>query len=190
MCVPAEEALTIRDDVAFFEAVRGSDRQDRRLRPRRRPRRAEMDTAIKQIVSDAMAADGVIDIYAEAGMARPDLSLIDDDFIAQVPQSRRTEPADRDAQTPPQRRDHASRRAATLVTGREFSEMLNEAIRRYQNRTLDAAQVVAELVELAQALQARSRPRRRPGTCRGRAGVLRRRSAPTTPPCSNSATTR
>ena len=83
MCVPIRRRpLAIRDDVAFFEAVRGQiakiEGSDRR---RRRPAAPTLDTAIKQIVSEAMTGTGVIDIYAEAGLAKPDLSLIDDDFI-------------------------------------------------------------------------------------------------------------
>jgi type I restriction enzyme R subunit len=79
--VPSDEALKIRNDVAFFEAVRGqiakiegSDREG--VDPS-----VTLDTAIKQIVSEAMSGTGVIDIYEEAGLAKPDLSLIDDKFM-------------------------------------------------------------------------------------------------------------
>jgi type I restriction enzyme, R subunit len=81
VCVPSEEALAIREDVAFIEAVRasivkieGADREGVGAE-------AELDVAIKQIVSQHISGAGVIDIYAEAGMEQPDLSLIDEDFI-------------------------------------------------------------------------------------------------------------
>ena len=87
MCAPAEEALEIRDDVAFFDAVRaqiskaeGTDREGA-------DKGAELDTAIKQIVSDAMSGSGVIDIYEQAGLAKPDISLIDDNFVRNFPKS-------------------------------------------------------------------------------------------------------
>jgi type I restriction enzyme R subunit len=153
MCVPAEEALALRDDIAFFEAVRsqiakieGSDRAEG-------DPNAVLDTAIKQIVSEAMSGEGVIDIYAEAGLSKPDLSLIDESFIEKVRTSDR-----------PNLQIEMLKRLLTqeigavgkrnLVTGRAFSEMLATSVLRYQNRTLDAAQVVAELVELAEKLKA------------------------------------
>lgn len=153
MCVPSEEALAIRDDVAYFEAVRsqiskieGADRQGV-------DSSAALDTAIKQIVSEAMTGTGVIDIYAEAGLAKPDLSLIDESFIDRFKTSK----------TPNLQIEMLKRILAgeitrvskrNIVTGRQFSEMLSQSLLRYQNRTLDAAQVVAELVDLAQSLKA------------------------------------
>jgi len=152
MCVPSDEALAIRDDVAFFEAVRGqiskiegSDREG--VDPS-----VVLDTAIKQIVSEAMSGTGVIDIYAEAGLAKPDLSLIDDDFIEKFKKSKSP-----NLQIEMLKRilNDEIRRVGkrNIVTGRQFSEMLSQSILRYQNRTLDAAQVVAELVALAQTLK-------------------------------------
>ncbi|MGR7027221.1 type I restriction endonuclease subunit R [Geodermatophilus sp. URMC 62] len=152
MCVPAKEALAVRDDVAFFEAVRaqiakieGEDREGS-------DPSAVVDTAIKQIVSEAMTGTGVIDIYAEAGLEKPDLSLIDENFIDKVGKSDRP-----NLQIELLRRLLAGEIRAigrrNVVTGRQFSEMLEQTVLRYQNRTLDAAQVVAELVALAQHLK-------------------------------------
>ena len=152
MCVPTPEAMGIRDDVAFFEALRaqiskieGSDREGG-------DPAAALDTAIKQIVSEAMTGTGVIDIYAEAGLAKPDISLIDDAFVERFKTST----------TPNLQIEMLKRilsqeirqvRKRNIVTGRQFSEMLEQSLLRYQNRTLDAAQVVAELVDLANSLQ-------------------------------------
>jgi type I restriction enzyme, R subunit len=155
VCAPGEEALTIRDDVAFFEAVRSAmakiDGVDRRT-----DSSADLDTAIRQLVSDAMAGDGVIDIYAEAGLAKPDISLIDDDFVAQFSSA-----SNQNLQIEMVRRlindeiNITSRR--NVVAGRAFSEMLNDAIRKYQNRTIDAAQVMLELAAIAADMQAAAR---------------------------------
>jgi type I restriction enzyme R subunit len=82
MCYPSEAALKLKADVAFFEAVRsqigkieGSDREGA-------DPTAILDTAIQQILSEAMTGTGVIDIYEEAGLAKPDISLIDESFIS------------------------------------------------------------------------------------------------------------
>jgi type I restriction enzyme R subunit len=152
ICVPSAEALKIRNDVAFFEALRGqiakvegSDREGVDTS-------ALLDTAIKQIVSDAMSGTGVIDIYAAAGLAKPDLSLIDDKFIEKFKLSK----------NPNLQLELLKRLLAdeiriigrrNIVSGRQFSELLSSSILRYQNRTLDAAQVVAELVALAHQMK-------------------------------------
>jgi type I restriction enzyme R subunit len=100
-----------------------------------------------------MTGTGVIDIYAEAGLAKPDISLIDESFVSSFKKSK----------TPNLQIEMLKRILANeitrvsrrnIVTGRAFSEMLEQSLLRYQNRTLDAAQVVAELVDLAQSLKA------------------------------------
>ena len=152
MCVPSPAALKIRDDVAFFEAVRaqigkieGSDREDG-------DPNAALDTAIRQILSEAMTGTGVIDIYAEAGIAKPDLSLIDESFIAKFKTA--NNPNLQIEMLKKLLGDEIRRVGKrNIVTGKAFSEMLEASVLRYQNRTLDAAQVVAELVALAQALK-------------------------------------
>jgi type I restriction enzyme R subunit len=152
MCVPSHQALKLRDDVAFFEAVRSQIAKVEGVDREGRDPNAAVDTAIRQIVSDAMSGTGVIDIYESAGLARPDLSLIDDEFVAKFKKST----------TPNLQIEMLKRILANeitriskrnIVTGRAFSEMLEQSLLRYQNRTLDAAQVVAELVELANSLK-------------------------------------
>lgn len=152
MCVPSDQALAIRDDVAFFEAVRSQIGKVEGVDRESGDPNAALDTAIRQIVSEAMSGTGVIDIYEEAGLAKPDLSLIDDEFVAKFQRS----------STPNLQIELLKRILAkeitnisrrNIVTGRAFSEMLAQSILRYQNRTLDAAQVVAELVELANSLK-------------------------------------
>jgi type I restriction enzyme R subunit len=152
ICAATEQARSIRDDVAFFEAVRnqigkieGADRQGPGSD-------AEIDTAIQQIVSDAMSGAGVIDIYQEAGLARPDISLIDDDFVRRFQTS-----SNPNLQIELLKRllsDEITRVGRrNIVAGREFSDMLGESLLKYQNHTLDAAAVVAELAALAQHLK-------------------------------------
>jgi type I restriction enzyme, R subunit len=152
VCVPAEAALAIREDVAFIKAVRasiakieGTDREGVDIE-------AELDVAVKQIVSEHISGTGVIDIYAEAGMEQPDLSLIDEGFIDKFRQSDR-----------PNLQIEMLKRLLSdeiqlvgkrnLVAGRAFSEMLAGSMLRYQNHALDAAAVVAELVALAKQLK-------------------------------------
>ncbi len=152
MSVPNPKAMALRDDVAFFQAVRASISKLEGTDSSGRSAGAELDTAIKQVLSEAMAGGGVIDIFAEAGMDRPDLSLIDDEFIEKVRKSPRP-----NLQIEMLRRlineELGKIGKRNIVAGRQFSEMLQKALLAYQNRSIDAAQVVAELVELAKHLK-------------------------------------
>lgn len=149
----SEEAEAIRDDVAFFDAVRqsiakieGADRESA-------DDDAALDTAVRQIVSHHMAGSGVIDIYEEAGLGKPDISLIDDGFAKQFESAE-----NQNLQLEMIRRlinqEVKVIAKRNVVAGRQFSEMLAEALNRYQNRAIDAAQVVAEIVEIAKQIKA------------------------------------
>lgn len=152
ICAGTPEAEDLKGDAAFFEAVRGQLSKMESSDPRVNPQ-AELDTAIRQIVSDAMTGVGVIDIYAEAGLSKPDLSIIDDEFIARFKSSDR-----KNLQLEMLKRllssEIARIRKRNIVASKQFSEMLSESLLRYQNRTLDSAQVIAALAELARQMTA------------------------------------
>ncbi|MBX3310434.1 MAG: type I restriction endonuclease subunit R [Cryobacterium sp.] len=161
--VPASDSASrIRDDVAFFDAVRTAIAKIENAGRGATDTGAELDTAIRQIVSENMTGTGVVDIYAEAGIANPDISLIDEAFVKKVTDSDRP-----NIQMEALKRLLNSEIRAiakrNLVKGREFSEMLNASLLRYQNRSLDTAAVVAELVQLAQALKAEQERGRQTG---------------------------
>jgi len=145
------EADAIRDDVAFFDAVRQSIAK---LEADRTPDgEAVLDLAVRQIVSEHMTGSGVIDIFAEAGLDRPDISVIDDEFRRKFEASEM-----KNLQLEAVRRLIASEvriiGRRNVVAGRKFSEMLADALNRYQNRAITAAQVMVEIVEIAKAIQA------------------------------------
>ena len=149
LAVPNEEALSIRDDVAFFQAVQSvlAKRAPADARPEE-----ELDHAVRQIISRAVASEGVIDIFAAAGLEKPDISILSDEFLAEV-------------QGIPQRNlavellqkllkgELAIRRRKNIVQARSFAEMLEQTLHRYQNRTVETAQVIEELIQLARELR-------------------------------------
>ncbi|NHN55994.1 type I restriction endonuclease subunit R [Calidifontibacter sp. DB0510] len=152
--VPASDAATaIRDDVAFFDAVRAAIAKIEGAGRGATDAGAELDTAIRQIVSENMTGTGVVDIYAEAGIANPDISLIDDAFVKKISESDRPN-IQMEALKRLLNAEIRAIAGRNLVKGKQFSEMLNASLLRYQNRSLDTAAVVAELVRLAQALKA------------------------------------
>lgn len=149
LAVPHDDALEIADDVAFFQAVRSvliktsaSGQQAR----------DDLDHAIRQIISRAISSDEVVDIFAAAGLKKPDISILSDDFLA-------------DVQAMPQKNlalellrkllnDEIKTRSRThLVQSRSFAEMLERTIRTYQNRATTTAQVIEELIELAKEMR-------------------------------------
>jgi len=145
LAVPHTEALRIRDDVAFFQAVRVV--LAKRVPGDARPEE-DLDHAVRQIISRAVAPEGVIDVFAAAGLDKPDISILSDEFLAEV-------------RGIPQRNlavellqkllkgELATRRRKNVVQARSFAEMLEQTIRRYQNRAIEAAQVIEELIQLA-----------------------------------------
>jgi len=149
LSVPNEEALRIRDDVAFFQAVRavlakgasGERKTDE-----------ELDHAIRQIVSKAMVSDEVVDIFAAAGLKKPDISILSDDFLAEVrgmPQRNLAVELLRKLLSGEIR----TRLRRNVVQARSFAELLEQAVRRYQNRAIETAQVIEELIKLAKDMR-------------------------------------
>ena len=149
LAVPHEDALRIRDEVDFFQTVRSvlSKRATGDVRPEE-----ELDHVVRQIISRAVASEGVIDVFAAAGLQNPDIAILSDDFLAEV-------------RGMPQRNlavellqkllkgELATRRRKNVVQARSFAEMLEQTLRRYQNRTVEAAQVIEELIQLAKDMR-------------------------------------
>ena len=149
LAVPHEDAIRIRDDVAFFQAVRAvlAKRAPADARPEE-----ELDHAVRQIISRAVASEGVVDIFAAAGLEKPDISILSEEFLAEV----RDMPQRNLAVELLQkllRGELARRRQKNVVQARSFAEMLEQTIRRYQNRAVEAAQVIEELIQLARDLR-------------------------------------
>ena len=149
LAVPHHEALRIRDDVGFFQAVQGA--LAKRVSGDARPDE-ELDSAVRQIISGAVAAEGVVDIFAAAGLDKPDISILSDEFLAEVRGMPRRNLAVELLQKL-LNGELAARRSRNVVQARSFSEMLEQTMRRYQNRAIEAAQVIEELIELAREIR-------------------------------------
>ncbi len=111
-----------------------------------------LDLAVRQIISRAVAPDGVLDIFAAAGLKKPDISILSDEFLAEV----RAMPHRNLAVELLQKLlkgEVATRHRKNLVQARSFSEMLERSLRRYQNRSIEAAQVIEELIQLAKEMR-------------------------------------
>jgi type I restriction enzyme R subunit len=150
-----DEALAIRDDVKFFTDVRGYIvKLDKQGKPEDAGRGGseELDTAIAQLVSEAVTGDSIIDIYAEAGIEKPELSILSDEFLDKIAASEKP-----NLQMELLRKLLSDQirtlRRTNVVQSKRFSELLEGAINRYQNRALTTAEIIAELVALAKEMR-------------------------------------
>jgi len=149
LAVPHEEALRIRDDVGFFQAVRNvlNKSAEQQAKPE-----YEMEAAIRQLVSAAIMTDGVVDIFSAAGLKKPDISILSDEFLAEVshlPQKNLAVELLRKLLNDEIR----TRARRNLVKSRLFSDLLEASLRKYQNRAIQAAQVIEELIGLAKQIR-------------------------------------
>ncbi|MEK6287887.1 MAG: type I restriction endonuclease subunit R [Acidobacteriota bacterium] len=149
LAVPHEEAMRIRDDVGFFQAVRAVLAKST---PGEHKTDEELDHAIRQIISKAMVSDEVVDIFAAAGLKKPDISILSDEFLAEV-------------RNMPQRNlaiellrkllsgEIKTRSRRNIVQARSFAELLEQSVRKYQNRAIEAALVIEEMIALAKQMR-------------------------------------
>jgi len=149
LAVPHERALAIRDDVGFFQAVRAALAKQGIGTG---PARADLDHAIRQIISKAVATDEVVDVFAAAGLKKPDISILSEEFLA-------------DVRSMPQRNlavellrkllagEIKTRERRNVVQARSFAELLEKAILKYQNRAIETAQVIEELIAIAREMR-------------------------------------
>ncbi len=149
LSVPHEETMRIRDDVGFFQHVRAA--LAKRAPGSAKPEH-EMDHAIRQIISRAIAPEGVVDIFAAAGLNKPDVSILSEEFLAEVQGMRHRNLAVELLQKL-LKGELATRRRKNLVEARSFAEMLEKTLLRYQNRAIEAATVIEELIQLARKMR-------------------------------------
>jgi type I restriction enzyme R subunit len=145
-----EEALRIRDEVSFFQTVKVA-----LVGPTLEKHQAEEDLnlAVRQIVSRAIVPERqVLDVFTAAGLEKPDISILSDQFLDEVrelPQKNVAVELLRKLLSD----EIKARRRKNVVEARSFAEMLEQAIRRYQNRSIESAAVIEELIELAKHMR-------------------------------------
>ncbi len=146
LSVPLEEALALRQEIVFFQTMRSLF--EKRESTNNQASSQDLQSAIQQLVERAVAPEGVIDIFAAAGLKKPDISILSESFLSEVRQM-------------PQRNlavellerlmkdEVKSGSKRNLVQSKKFSEKLTAALLKYQNRAIETAQVIEELIALA-----------------------------------------
>jgi type I restriction enzyme R subunit len=150
LAVPHERAIEIRDDVGFFQAVRAALLKS--ASGEKKKSAEEMDHAIRQIISRAVASEEVVDIFAAAGLKKPDISILSDEFLAEMKGM-----GQRNLAVELLRKlldnEIKVRSRKFLIQSRSFAELLEETLRKYRNRAIETAQVVEELIALAKEIR-------------------------------------
>ena len=150
LVVPHEEALDIKEEVGFFQVVRSQLVKTTETKGKEND---ELDSAINQIISKALVSDRVIDIFESAGIKKPDVSILSEEFLADV----KIIPHKNLAFEMLKKllnEEIKIRSKKNVVQARLFSELLDKAIKRYTNKAIEAAQVIEELIELAKKMKA------------------------------------
>lgn len=151
LSVPHLKAMEIKDEVGFFQTVKarltkfeptGSGKSD-----------DEIETAIRQIVDKAVVADGVVDIFDAAGIKKPDISILSDDFLEEVKGMKRENIA-LELLKKILSDEIKGRAKKNFIQSKKFSEMLENAIKKYQNNLITAAQIIEELIDIAKDVRA------------------------------------
>ena len=150
LAMPHENAKKIQDDVAFFQAVKarlvkfevtGTGKSD-----------SEIETAIKQLIDAALSSDKVVDIFDAAGISKPDISLLSEEFLLEIKGMKHQNLAFELLKKI--LNDEIKARARTnLVKSRKLLEMLETAIKKYQNNLLTTAEIIQELINIAKEIK-------------------------------------
>lgn len=149
LSIPHENALKIRDDVGFFQAIKAAIIKNTETK---QFKTQDMDTAIKQILSKAIISDRVIDVFAAAGFKKPNISILSDEFLAEIKDM-------------PQKNlafemlkklladEIRFRQKKNLIQAHSFEDLLDKAIKAYTNKSIETAQVIQQLIDLARKMR-------------------------------------
>lgn len=149
IAVPHEQAMDAKDEVSFFQAVKarlakfdstGTGKTDE-----------EIETTIRQVIDKALVSEQVIDVFDAAGIKRPDISILSDEFLMELKGMEHKNVA-LEVLKKLLNDEIKSRAKKNLVKSRSFAEMLENSIRKYHNKILTAAEVIEELIKLSKGI--------------------------------------
>ena len=149
MAVPSFESEEIKDEVAFFQAVKS---RISKFTVEGGKTDAQVQTAVRQIVDDALSSDGVVDVFEAAGVKTPSLDILSDEFLLEVKNMKQKNLA-YELLKKLLSDDVKVRKTKNISQAKKFSEMLSTVIKKYHNNQIDTAQVIEELSEIAREMK-------------------------------------
>ena len=149
MSIPSFEADVIKNEVAFFQAVKS---RINKFNPVGIKSDYEIDSAIKQIVDEALISDGVIDVFEAAGIKTPDISILSDEFLLEVQNMKQSNVAF-ELLKKLLNDEVRVRKKKNISQSKKFSEMIESVVNKYHNNQIDSAQVLEELSAIAKEMR-------------------------------------
>ncbi|MEO9484698.1 MAG: type I restriction endonuclease subunit R [Ekhidna sp.] len=150
IAIPHEQAIDAKDEIAFFQAVKarlskfdsiGNGRTDE-----------DIETTIRQVIDQALVSEQVIDVFDAAGIKKPDISILSDEFLLEIKDMKHQNVALETLKK--LLNDEIKARSKTnLIQSKSLMEMLENSIKRYQNKILTAAEVIQELINIAKEIK-------------------------------------
>ena len=151
LCGTLDDAAALRKEIAFFSAIKAAISKFTTVDKKRATE--EKNSALKQILDNAIMADGVTDIFALAGLDKPNIGLLSDEFLADVRQMKSRNLAVELLEK--LLRDEIKARARNnVMQEKKYGDRLLETLRKYHNRAIETAQVIEELIQMAKEFQA------------------------------------
>ncbi len=151
LSVPHEDAISIKDDLAFFQAIKARLVKFERTGDGGKTD-AQIESTIKQIIEQSVTSDGIIDIFDAAGIAKPELSILSDEFLQEVQGMKHKNLAFELLKKI--LNDEIKNRAKTnIVKSRALLEMLERAIKKYQNNLISTSEIIQQLIDLAKSVK-------------------------------------
>lgn len=151
IAIPNDQAMDVKDEVAFFQAVKA--RLVKFNSPGTGLTNDEIETAIRQVIDKALVSEQVIDLFDAAGIKKPDISILSEEFLAEL-QGMKHKNIALEVLKKLLNDEIKSRAKTNLVKSKSLMELLEEAIKRYQNKILTAAEVIDELIKLSKEIVA------------------------------------
>lgn len=149
MAIPSFEAEQIKDQVAFFQAIKS---RISKFSVEWGKTNSQVDSAVKQIVDEALASDGVVDIFEAAWIQAPSLEILSEEFLLEVKNMQQKNIA-LELLKKLLNDEVRVRKSKSIAQGKKFSEMLSSVIKRYHNNQIDTAQVIEELSNIAREMK-------------------------------------
>lgn len=149
LSVPHEQAMDVMDEVAFFQAIKA---RLVKFEPGNGRKGVDVETTIRQVIDKALVTDAVVDIYSMTGIKKPDISILSEEFLHELKGMEHKNIA-MEVLKKLLNDDIKARAKRNLVQSRTLMEMLEESIRKYQNKVLTAAQVIEELIRLSKEIR-------------------------------------
>jgi type I restriction enzyme, R subunit len=150
IAIPHEQAMDAKDEIAFFQAVRA--RLAKFDRTGTGKTNIEIETAIRQVIDKALVTEQVIDVFDAAGIKKPDISILSEEFLLEVRHMEHKHIA-LEVLKKLLNDEIKARVNKNLIQGKSLMEMLENSIKRYHNKILTAAEVIEELIKLSREIK-------------------------------------